>query len=81
MVDVQSSRTVGQAALLEEKHHFLTQPLSSLQCRLEIGFLPSDETLAYGVLQESLQALKRVLAAMLRMRILRRASYPAGPSA
>ncbi len=64
-------RTYGiedTCALLEEELHDLAQPLTSLQCRLEIGLLLDDEVSAREALQESLQELKRVLAAVSRMR-------------
>ena len=53
---------------LEEALHGVTQPLTSLQCRLEIGLLLGDAVSARQALQDSLLELRRVLAAISRMR-------------
>ena len=78
-------RTYGigdTCASLEEEFHDLAQPLTSLQCRLEIGLLLGDEVSAREALQESLPELKRVLAAVSRMRnSLRLQTYAAKRSA
>lgn len=49
--------------------HGLAQPLTSLQCRLEIGFLLGDEVSAREALQEGLVELGRVLAALASLRV------------
>ncbi len=79
-----NDRTDGMqktCALLEEELHGLAQPLSSLQCRLEIGLLLGDEVSVREALEEGLQELKRVLGAVSRMRTFLGLHSPARPSA
>ncbi len=65
---------------MEKELHDLSQPLTSLQCRLEIGLLVEDETSAREVLEDCLLELKRVLAAVSRMRTVLAANTGEGGS-
>lgn len=65
-VRVESSE--DRFACVEKELHDLAQPLSSLQCRLEIGLLSAVDTATRETLGESMSELKRVLAAFSRVR-------------
>ncbi len=54
----------------EEELHGLAQPLTTLQCSLEIGLVLGDEASAREALQEGLTELKRILAAVSRLRTI-----------
>ena len=55
-------------ACVEKELHDLAQPLSSLQCRLEIGLLSAVDAATRETLQESMAEVKRVIAAFSRVR-------------
>lgn len=81
MAVVHIERHQGKYAQLEEELHCVAQPLTSLQCRLEIGLLLGDEVSAREALQESLLELKRVFAAVSRIRTALAFDAPArGPA-
>lgn len=53
---------------LETELHSLAQPLTSLQCRLEIGILQGTEGAAREALGDGLTELQRVLSAVAHLR-------------
>ena len=69
MATVQIEKCQDSYHQLQEAIHGLAQPLTSLQCRLEIGVLLGDEVSAQEALQESLTELRRVLAALAHLRL------------
>lgn len=58
------------ADMLDAEIHALAQPLTSLQCRLEIGCLATEDGGVLSTVHDSLVELKRVFAAVERMRVV-----------
>ena len=68
MAATDTPKTRPGCSKLDEALHDMAQPLTSLQCRLEIGLLLGDEISAREALQESLLELRRVFTAVSRVR-------------
>ena len=58
------------ADMLDAEIHALAQPLTSLQWRLEIGCLATEDGGTLSTVHDSLIELKRVFAAVERMRMV-----------
>lgn len=65
---IKGTVAASAASRLDGELHALSQPLSSLQCRLEIGLLYGDEASAREALEEGLRELVRVNAGVARIR-------------
>ena len=77
--------TVGEAQLrqvLDQELHDLSQPMASLQCRLEIGSILGGEEALREAVDGGLEDLQRLSTALQRMRVLISVAtdetYPAG---
>lgn len=57
-----------KAASLDSDFHALAQPLSSLQCRLEIGLIQDNTASTREMVEESLRELRRVTAGVAHIR-------------